>query len=78
MIGIYVINKKEGKIQTDDVRAQSPFVPMMEVYVVFLLAQNTILTFVIKEITLDEINKNGYIIMPTTYEVLYLFTILIS
>ena len=35
MVGIYVINRKDGgKILTDDIKAQSSFVPMMEVSVV--------------------------------------------
>lgn len=74
MIGIYVINKKEGKIQTDDIVAQSPFVPMMEVSVVFnnvCSSSANISILLIKELTCTEINKNGYIIMPTTYEVIF-------
>ncbi len=54
MIGIYVLEKKEGKIKTEDKLAEPSFVPMLEVSENFELRNS---------------NSNGYIVMPTTYEV---------
>lgn len=54
MIGIYVLERKEGKIQKSYMLAEPSFSPMLEVS---------------EEFTLETLNPNGYIIMPTTYEV---------
>ena len=55
MIGIYVLERKEGKIQRSYMLTEPSFSPMLEVS---------------EEFTLETINPNGYIIMPTTYEVI--------
>jgi len=55
MIGIYVLERKEGKIQRSYMLAEPSFSPMLTVS---------------EEFTLDTLNPNGYIIMPTTYEVI--------
>jgi len=55
MVGIYVLDKKEGKIQLSQMlnNREPSFVPMLETSEVF---------------SVTAINKNGYIVMPTTYE----------
>lgn len=55
MIGIYVLERKEGKIQTGYMLKEPSFSPMLTVA---------------EEFTIDQLNPNGYIIMPTTYEVI--------
>ena len=52
MIGIYLINKIEGKISTEDMVKEPNFMPV---------------NVLIEEYTLNEVNKNGYLIMPCTY-----------
>ena len=54
MIGIYVLERKEGKIQKSYMLTEPSFSPMLVVS---------------EEFTLEHLNPNGYIIMPTTYEV---------
>lgn len=54
MIGIYLLEKKEGKIRTEDRLADPSFAPMLEVSETF---------------ELKTVNPNGYYVMPTTYEV---------
>ena len=54
MIGIYVLERREGKIQRSYMIGEPSFSPMLEVS---------------EEFTLENVNPNGYIIMPTTYEV---------
>ena len=54
MIGIYLLEKREGKIRTADRLADPTFVPMLEVVETF---------------ELKNINPNGYVVMPATYEV---------
>eukprot|EP01016_Furgasonia_blochmanni_P040857 TRINITY_DN5246_c0_g1_i5.p1 TRINITY_DN5246_c0_g1~~TRINITY_DN5246_c0_g1_i5.p1 ORF type:complete len:345 (+),score=100.44 TRINITY_DN5246_c0_g1_i5:69-1037(+) len=53
MIGIYVLEKREGKIHISSKRTEETFVPLMEL---------------IEEHTFNDVSKNGYIIMPSTYE----------
>jgi hypothetical protein len=52
MIGIYLIEKTEGKIAIDQVLRPPNFLPINQIT---------------EEFELRDISKNGYYIMPTTY-----------
>ena len=58
MLGIYLINKTERKMRVEDLVQQPNFMPV------------NVLT---EEYGIQEINPNGYIIMPCTYQVIFYF-----